>query len=143
MFSPYVFNSQQSKNSNLYYILSFSYETATLTLNQELTNKQLINEVHSITDNIERKKFHPIDDDDLQFQPTSMSLSTSLITKSPPLPSPITLVKQSIIRQSSIPIQSMMITQIHSILDNIDSVLDKIEIQANSVIRRPAFNENY
>ncbi|CAF3166985.1 unnamed protein product [Rotaria sp. Silwood2] len=72
-----------------------------------------------------------------------MSLSTSLITKSPPLPSPITLVKQSIIRQSSIPIQSMMITQIHSILDNIDSVLDKIEIQANSVIRRPAFNENY
>ncbi|CAF4893280.1 unnamed protein product, partial [Rotaria sp. Silwood2] len=76
-------------------------------------------------------------------QPISMSLSTSLITKSPPLPSSITLVKQPIIRQSSIPIQSMMVTQIHSILDNIDSVLDKIQAQANSVIRRSAFNENY
>ncbi|CAF3759092.1 unnamed protein product [Rotaria sp. Silwood1] len=124
-------------------------------LNQELSNKRLINEVNSITDNTERKKFHPIDDD-LQFQPTSMSLSTSqsytsLITKSPP-PSPIIHGEQPIIHQSSmsfhtdessIPIQSMMVTQIHSILDNIDSVLDKIEAQANSVIRRPAFNENY
>ncbi|CAF3274341.1 unnamed protein product, partial [Rotaria sp. Silwood2] len=125
----------------------FGGGSSSSSLNQELPNKRLINEVHSITDNIERKKFHPIDDDDLQFQPTSMSLSTSqsytsLITKSPP-PSPITLVEQPIIRQSSIPIQSMMVTQIHSILDNIDSVLDKIEAQANSVIRRPAFNENY
>jgi hypothetical protein len=45
--------------------------------------------------------------------------------------------------ETNLPIQSMMVTQIHSILDNIDSVLDKIEAQANSVIRRPAFNENY
>ncbi|CAF4751173.1 unnamed protein product [Rotaria sp. Silwood2] len=72
-----------------------------------------------------------------------MFLSTSLITKSPPLPSSIILVKQPIIRQSSIPIQSMMVTQIHSILNNIDSVLDKIQAQANSIIRRSAFNENY
>jgi hypothetical protein len=63
--------------------------------------------------------------------------------------------EQPIVRQSSmsfhvdessstpLPIQSMMVTQIHSILDNIDSVLDKIEAQTNSAIRRPAFNENY
>ncbi len=112
----------------------------------------MISEVNPLIDNSERKKFHPIDND-LQFQPTAMSLSTSqsytsIITKSPP-PSPI---EQPITRQSSmsfhvdessLPIQSMMVTQIHSILDNIDSVLDKIEAQANSVVRRPAFNENY
>ncbi|CAF4429751.1 unnamed protein product, partial [Adineta steineri] len=60
--------------------------------------------------------------------------------------------EQSITRQSSmifhvdetsLPIQSMMVTQIHSILDNIDSVLDKIEAQTNSIVQRPAFNENY
>ncbi|CAF3726908.1 unnamed protein product [Rotaria sordida] len=124
-------------------------------LNQELSNKRLINEVNSIIDNNQQKKFHPIDDDnnDLQFQPTSISLSTSqsytsLITKSPP-PSPITqpIIRQSSmsfhIDESSIPIQSMMVTQIHSILDNIDSVLDKIETEANSIIRRPIFDENY
>ncbi|CAF4074518.1 unnamed protein product, partial [Rotaria sp. Silwood1] len=129
-------------------------------INQELSSKRLINEVNSIIDNNERKKFHSIYDDDddnnLQFQPASISLSTSqsytsLITKSPP-PSPITFVEQPIIRQSSmsfhidnssIPVQTMMVTQIHSILDNIDSVLDKIEAQANSIIRRPTFNENY
>ena len=65
---------------------------------------------------------------------TSQS-STSIITKSPP-PSPIT--RQSSmsfhIDESSLPIQSMMVTQIHSILDNIDSVLDKIEAQNNSLI---------
>lgn len=37
-----------------------------------------------------------------------------------------------------------MVTQIHCILDNIDSVLDKIEAQTNSAARRPpAFNENH
>jgi hypothetical protein len=100
--------------------------------------------VNSSSDkNSEQKKFHSI------FQPTSISLSTSqsytsINTKSPP-PSPIT--RQSSmsfnIDESTSPIQSVMVTQIHSILDNIDSVLDKIEAQANSVIRRPVFNENY
>ena len=63
--------------------------------------------------------------------------------------------EQTIARQSSmsfhvdetsstpLPVQSTMVTQIHSILDNIDSVLDKIEAQTNSAIRRPTFNENY
>ena len=36
-----------------------------------------------------------------------------------------------------------MVTQIHSILDNIDSVLDKIEAQTQSVARRPALNDNH
>ncbi len=108
----------------------------------------MITEVNSLTDNIERKKFHSINND-FQFQPTSMPLSTSqsytsIITKSPP-PSPIT--RQSSmsfhIDESTLPIQSMMVTQIHSILDNIDSVLDKIEAQTNSVNRRATSNENY
>ncbi|CAF1969191.1 unnamed protein product [Rotaria magnacalcarata] len=130
----------------------FGGSSSSLSLNPELSNKRLINE-----DNTERKKFHSNIDDDLQFQSTSMPLSrspsyTSIITKSPP-PSPIiTHTEQSIARQSSMsfhrdespmPLQSMMVTQIHSILDNIDSVLDKIEAQANSVIRRPTSNENY
>jgi hypothetical protein len=85
---------------------------------------------------IEQKKFRSLDND-----PTSMSLLTSqsytsIITKSPP-PSPIT-------RQSSMSFHiDESVTQIHSILDNIDSVLDKIEAQTNSINRRPAFNENY
>lgn len=115
---------------------------------EQLSNKRSISEVNSSIDNSVQKKFHPIENDS-QFQPTTMSLSasqsyTSIITKSPP-PSPIT--RQSSmsfhVDESSLPIQSMMMTQIHSILDNIDSVLDKIETQANSVVRRPAFNENY
>jgi hypothetical protein len=39
-------------------------------------------------------------------------------------------------RQSSSSSRSMMVTQIHSILDNIDSVLDKIEAQASNTSRR-------
>ena len=107
-------------------------------------NKRVIDEVNSCSDDDpEQKKFHSI------FQPTSISLSTSqsytsILTKSPP---PSSITRQSSmsfhIDESNLPIQSMMVTQIHSILDNIDSVLDKIEAQANSVIRRPAFNENY
>jgi hypothetical protein len=90
------------------------------------STKRLIDEVNSSTDNLEQKKFHSF-----QFEPTSMSLSvsqsyTSLITKSPP-PSPIT-------RQSSMSFQTSlpMVTHIHSILDNIDSVLDKIEAQSSN-----------
>lgn len=133
----------------------FGGGSSSSSLNQEPTKKRLIDEVNSTTNITERNKF-PKTDDDLQFQPTSMSLSvshsyTSISTRSPP-PSPITHSDQSINRQSSmsfhtndssLPIQSMMVTQINSILDNIDSVLDKIEAQTNSVIRRPAFNENY
>ena len=36
-----------------------------------------------------------------------------------------------------------MVIQIHSILDNIDSVLDKIEAQASSASRRPVVVESY
>ena len=39
-------------------------------------------------------------------------------------------------RQSSSSSRSLMVTQIHSILDNIDSVLDKIEAQASNTSRR-------
>jgi hypothetical protein len=96
----------------------------------ELPTKRSITEVNSLPDDIEQKK----------FQATSISLSpsqsyTSLITKSPPS-SPIT-------RQSSMSFhidQSMMVTQIHSILDNIDSVLGKIEARTN---RPSAVNENF
>ena len=65
---------------------------------------------------------------------------TSLTGKSPP-PSPIT--RQSSmsfhIDTSSLP----MVTQIHSILDNIDSVLDKIEAQTHSVTHRTTLNDNH
>lgn len=110
----------------------FGGGSSTSSLNQEeVSNKRLIDDANSVSDNTKRTKCHTTADD-LQFQPTSISLSasqsyTSIITKSPP-PSPI---------------QSIMVTQIHSILDNIDSVLDKIEAQTNSAIRRPVFNENY
>ncbi|UJR14695.1 hypothetical protein I4U23_001688 [Adineta vaga] len=96
---------------------------------EHLSNKRLIS---SDNDTNERKKFH-LTDDNLQFQPTTMSLSTtqsytSFLTKSPP-PSPIEP-------------SSMMITQIHSILDNIDSVLDKIEVQTNSLSQRSISTSN-
>ncbi|CAF0741784.1 unnamed protein product [Adineta steineri] len=128
------------------------FGSSSSSFDEQLTNKRLINEVNSSIDNIQQKKFHSINNNDLQFQSTPICLSksyTSIITKSPPPPSPI---EQSITRQSSmifhvdetsLPIQSIMVTQIHSILDNIDSVLDKIEAQTNSIVQRPAFNENY
>ncbi|CAF0725140.1 unnamed protein product [Adineta steineri] len=128
------------------------FGSSSSSFDEQLTKKRLINEVSSSLDNIQQKKFHSINNNDLQFQSTPISLSksyTSILTKSPPPPSPI---EQSITRQSSmifhvdetsLPIQSMMVTQIHSILDNIDSVLDKIEAQTNSIVQRPAFNENY
>lgn len=121
-------------------------------LNQDLSNKRIIDE-----DNTEPKRFHSLIENGNreQFEPTTLLLSrspsyTSILTKSPP-PSPITMTEQPIVRQSSmlfnidessVPIQSMMVTQIHSILDNIDSVLDKIEAQTNSVSRRAVLNEN-
>ena len=45
--------------------------------------------------------------------------------------------------ESSLPIQSVMMTQIHSILDNIDLVLNKIEAQTNSASRSSTCNENH
>jgi hypothetical protein len=90
------------------------------------STKRLIDEVHSSPSNSEQKKFHSF-----QFEPTPMSSQsyTSLITKSPP-PSPI--IHQSSIDQTSL-------TQIHSILDNIDSVLDKIEAQ--SILETSTINQ--
>lgn len=94
--------------------------------NDELPTKRSITEV----DSCEQKKFRSIEND-LQFQPISLSTShsyTSIITKSPP-PSPIT-------RQSSMSfnVNETSLTQINTILDNIDSVLDKIEAQTNTLI---------
>lgn len=90
-------------------------------------------------DEFECKKFRPLEND---YHSTSMSISispsyTSLTDKSPP---PSRQSSMSFhIDTSSLP----MVTQIHSILDNIDSVLDKIESQTQSVTRRSTLNENH
>ena len=139
---------------------SSSSSSSLSSLHEDLSNKRLISQVNSVTDHNERKKLHT-NHTDLQFQPTSISLSssqsyTSLVAKSPP-PTPEAMVEkqqqqQPIIFQSSssfhtnessLSIQSVMMTQIHSILDNIDSVLNKIEAQTNSANQSSTCHENH
>lgn len=109
---------------------------------QSCPSKRSIDEVNASNNEFECKRLHTLEND---YQSISMSISTSpsytsLIEKSPP-PSPI--IRQSSmsfhIDTSSLP----MVTQIHSILDNIDSVLDKIEAQTHSVTHRTTLNDNH
>ncbi|CAF1200407.1 unnamed protein product [Adineta ricciae] len=116
-------------------------------LNEHQASKRLIDE-----DTNERKRFHSISTN-LHFHPTKIPAFTSqsytsFQTKSPPsspIDQPITRQSSMTFRidESSLPSQSMMVTQIHSILDNIDSVLDKIEAQTSSISQRSTYNENY
>ena len=90
-------------------------------LDEASSSKRLITDVNTIDDLPQTKRRHT--------EPSARHSSSDLS---------LTHCRSDIAltRQSSSSSRSMMVTQIHSILDNIDSVLDKIEAQASNASQR-------